>query len=70
VVWPREVVYAVIDLGVRVSSAFCTKLENCPVVLVLVIQELDKLIRRISVGFLWPDRARSRSYDDEVCNIA
>jgi hypothetical protein len=35
----------------------------------LVIEKLDKLVGRISVGFLGPDRAGSRGYNDEVCNV-
>ena len=36
----------------------------------LVIEELNELVRRVSVGLLGPDRAWSRSHNDEVCDVA
>jgi hypothetical protein len=70
VVWPWEVVYSIVDLRVWISCTFSAELEDGPVSAMLVIEKLDKLVSRISICFLWPDRARSRGYDDEVCNIA
>lgn len=37
-------VYAVVDFGVWISSAFCTKLENSPVFAMLFVKEGDELV--------------------------
>ena len=54
VVRPWEMVYSMIDLRIWVTGAFGAELEYGPVGSVLVIQELDQLICRISVRLLGP----------------
>jgi hypothetical protein len=69
-VWPWEVVYSIVDFRVWISCTFGAKLKNGPIFTMFVIEKLDQLVRWISICFLWPDRARSRGYDDKVCNVA
>jgi hypothetical protein len=69
-VWPWKVVYSIVDFRVWISCTFGAKLKNGPTFAVLIIEKLDELVRRVSICFLWPDRARPRGYDNEVCNIA
>jgi hypothetical protein len=57
-------------MRVWIAGTFGAKFENSPLLAMLAIEKLDKLVGRISVGFLGPDRAGSRGYNDEVCNVA
>lgn len=41
---PWKMVYAIVDLRVWVTCAFCAELEYRPVGLVLVVEEFDQLI--------------------------
>jgi hypothetical protein len=64
VVRPREVVYPVVNLRVRISSALGSKLEYGPIFAVLSIEEANELIKGVPVGFLRPYRTRTGSNDN------
>ena len=57
VVRPWEVMYSIVDFRVWVSRTLSAKLEDRPVLLVLVVEKFDKFVGRVAVGFLWPYRA-------------
>ncbi len=46
--------YTVVDFGVWVASTFSSKLEDGPILLVFVVEELDQLVGGIAIGFLGP----------------
>jgi len=43
VVGPWVVIYAIVDFLIRVSSAFCAKLPNRPLVAMFVVEKFDEL---------------------------
>jgi hypothetical protein len=51
---PWEVMNPIVDLGVWIASAFRSKLEDSPVLTMLVIEKLDELVCRISIGLPGP----------------
>jgi hypothetical protein len=57
-------------MRVWITGTLGVKFENSLLLAVLVIEKLDKLVDKISVGFLRPDKAGSRGYNDKVCNVA
>ena len=52
VVRPWIVPYSAIDLGVRVTCTFSTKLPNCPVLAMLVVEKFDQGVGRIAISSL------------------
>lgn len=48
----RIVVDTIVDLRIRVSGAFGAKLPDCPVFTMLVVEEFDERVERISVSAL------------------
>ena len=53
-VWPWEMVYAIVDFRIWVASAFGTELEYRPIRAMFVVKELHKLICGIPIGLLGP----------------
>jgi len=45
-------VYSTVDLGIRISSSFCTEFPDCPTGLMFLVEKLYKSIRGISVSSL------------------
>jgi hypothetical protein len=44
-IWPRKMVYSIVDLRVWAPCAFGAKFENGPILIVLVVEKFDELIR-------------------------
>jgi hypothetical protein len=48
-IWPREVMNAIVNLGIRIPGALGTKLPDTPVLAMFGVEEFDKLIERIAI---------------------
>lgn len=64
VIWPREVMNAIVDLGIRIPGALGAKLPDTPVLAMLEVEELDQLIERIAVCSLGICCGRTGRCDD------
>ena len=64
VVRPWIVPYSAVDLRVRVTGAFSTKLPNCPVLAMLVVEKFDQGIGRVAVSSLRVSRGWAGGSDD------
>lgn len=58
------VVYTVVNLAVRVASAFCTKLPYRPVFTMFGVEELYEGVERIPVRALWIGATGARRSND------
>jgi len=54
VIGPWEMVYPIVNFRIWIPRALGTELEDGPIFPVFTIKERDKLIGRVSVGFLGP----------------
>lgn len=60
-----------VDLRIRVAGAFSTKLPNCPVLAMLVVEKLDQRIGRVAISSLRIGRGWAGGRDDwKVPNIS
>lgn len=50
-IWPREMVYSIVDLRVWVPCALGAKFKIGPILIVPVVEKFDKLIRWIAMAF-------------------
>ena len=49
---PREMLYSVVDLAVRIAGTFGAKLPYGPIGAMLIVQKLDKVVSWITVSAL------------------
>lgn len=53
-IWPWEVVYAIVDFRVWIACAFSAEFEYCPISTMFVVKELHELICGVPIRFLGP----------------
>lgn len=56
--------YSTIYFGIGIASSFGPKLPYCPVGIMLVVEELDESVGRVSVGALRKGRGWAGSCND------
>lgn len=61
---PRKMSYSAIDLGIGISRAFGAKLPYRPMGAVLIIEEFDESVGRVSIGSLRKSRRGARGCND------
>lgn len=49
---PREMLYSVVNLAVRIAGAFSAKLPYGPIGAMLIVQKLDKVVSGVAVSAL------------------